>query len=159
MKPVLAALVLLGVAACGASPAPAQRASVVPGTPVRALDSTETQLTAALQGRPALITLWATWCDACRDELPALTRVDAWAKQHGAVVVGVAVGEPLEKVASFAATNRIPYQLLVDEEFRFADALGEKRVPATLVVDRTGKITYVGGAVDDRSLAALKRVL
>lgn len=161
MRLLAAGFLALGLGACAPSartPAPAL-ATVIPETKVRALDSTETKVAAALRGRPGLVTLWATWCDACRDELPALTKVDAWAREHGAVVVGVAIGEPLEKVASFAATNHIPYQLLVDEDFRFADALGEKRVPATLIVDRTGKITYVGGAVDDRSLAALKQVL
>jgi peroxiredoxin len=135
------------------------RPTAVPATRVRALDSSETELAAALRGRPALVSLWATWCDACREEMPALRRLDAWAKSRGSLVVGVAVGESLAKVTSFNAEARLPYLVLVDEEFRLSDALGEKRVPATLVVDRNGRIVFTGGAVDERSLAVFEKLV
>jgi hypothetical protein len=45
----------------------------------------------------------------------------------------------------------------VDPNFALADALGERRVPATLVVDRSGHIVYRGGALDGAGLAALRR--
>jgi peroxiredoxin len=131
----------------------------MPPIRVRALDSSETQLGAALHGRPALVSLWATWCDACREEMPELNRLDAWAHDRGAVVVGVAIGEPVARIATFAAEKRMPYLVLVDEDFQLADALGEKRVPSTLVVDRRGRIVYAGGAVDARAVAALQSVV
>jgi len=55
--------------------------------------------------------------------------------------------------------QRLPYAQLVDERFRFADALGQERVPATLVIDRTGRIVFSGGALDDSALAALRAAL
>jgi thiol-disulfide isomerase/thioredoxin len=131
----------------------------VPALAVQALDASPTDLAGALHGRPALVSLWATWCDACKKEMPALDRVDAWAKEHGSLVVGVAVGEPLAKVSSFASESHMSYLVLVDEEFRLADALGEKRVPTTLVVDENGKIVEVGGALDEHLLAAFQRVV
>lgn len=117
------------------------------------------ELKAAIAGKPALVSLWATWCDACAKEQPALVRIDGWAKEHGAVVVGLAVGEPLDTVTTYTAEHRLPWLVLVDEEFRFADALGEKRVPTTLVVDREGRVVYTGGAVDERSVAAFRKVV
>jgi hypothetical protein len=53
----------------------------------------------------------------------------------------------------------VRYTQLVDEEFRFADSIGERRVPATLVLDRAGRIVYRGDALDARSLAALRDAL
>jgi hypothetical protein len=47
----------------------------------------------------------------------------------------------------------------VDEQFHFADSLGQKRVPATLVVDRDGRVVYAGGVLDDPALSALERVI
>jgi peroxiredoxin len=91
---------------------------------VRTVDSSETDLARALGGRPALISLWATWCDACRTEMPALRRLDRWARDRDAVVVGVAVGEPVDRVTNFVAENHLPYLVLVDEDFHLADALG-----------------------------------
>lgn len=88
--------------------------------------------------------------------MPDLARLDTWAKEHGGVVLGVAVGEPVDKVKTFATEHRMAYPILVDEDFRLADALGEKRVPATLVVDRTGAIVYSGGALDERSRRAFE---
>jgi thiol-disulfide isomerase/thioredoxin len=131
----------------------------LPVSPVRTLDRSETELATLLRGRPALVTLWATWCDACRKEMPELGYIDAWAKEHDAVVVAVAVGETVDAIASFTTKTTLPYLVVVDEEFRFADALGSKRVPATLVVDRSGTIVYLGGGVDDRSVGAFRRVV
>lgn len=91
--------------------------------------------------------------------MPALAKLDGWAREHGAVVVGVAVGEPEAKVAEFVATKRLAYPQLVDEDFRVADALGERSVPATIVVDRTGRVVYRGGALDERAKDAFEAAI
>lgn len=140
------------------SPPPAT-ARLLPTTAVVTLDQRTTDLAAAVHGRPALVSLWATWCEACTTELDALNRLDARAKERGALVVGVAIGEPRERVAEFVATRGLNYAQLVDEDFHFADALGERRVPTTLVVDRTGRVVYVGGALDEAALAAFRSAL
>lgn len=138
------------------APAPAS----LPATLVTTVDGTPTDLAAFVRGRPALISLWATWCDACLGEIDALNRLDAAVAGRGAaLVVGVAVGEGRGTVAAFARRRRVAYATLVDEDFRLADALGERRVPATLVVDRSGRIVYRGGALDEGGLTALRGAL
>lgn len=139
---------------CASSPATTSKPTTLPNADLQSLDHGPEALSRALGGRPALVSLWATWCDACHKEMPDLAQLDTWAKEHGGVVMGVAVGEPVAKVKSFASEHRMAYPILVDEDFRLSDALGEKRVPATLVVDRTGTIVYVGGALDERSKKA-----
>lgn len=150
------AILALALVACTTSSATAPRPTSLPVANLVSLDRGDQDLAAALGGRPALLSLWATWCDACQKEMPDLERLDSWAKEHGGIVVGVAVGEPVAKVKTFAADHRLPYAVLVDEEFRLSDALGEKRVPATLVVDRAGRIVYTGGALDAKSRAAFQ---
>jgi peroxiredoxin len=103
--------------------------------------------------------LWATWCEACVAEFDALGRLSARAESRGATVIAVAVGEPHEKVAAFAKWRGLKYAQLVDEDFHFADALGQRRVPATLIVDRAGRVTYAGGALDEPALAALRAAI
>jgi peroxiredoxin len=88
--------------------------------------------------------------------MPELAQLDEWARSHGGVVMGIAVGEPVAKVKTFTSEHRVAYPILVDEDFRLADALGEKKVPATLVIDRAGKIVYAGGALDARSKKAFE---
>jgi peroxiredoxin len=75
------------------------------------------------------------------------------------VVVSVAVGERRETVAAFARRVGLPYAQLVDESFGLADALGQERVPATLVINRSGRIVFRGGALDRAGLAAFRSAL
>jgi peroxiredoxin len=157
-------LLILLFAACAPAPAPPAPASLpavlLPAEPLVTIDGDPADLVAMVRGRTAVISLWATWCDACSAEIGALNRLDEQAGSRGdALVVGVAVGEPRAKVAAFARERGVKYARLVDEDFRLADVLGERRVPATLVVDRSGRIVYRGGALDAAGLAAFRSAL
>jgi peroxiredoxin len=124
------------------------------------LDGAATDLRSVLRGRVAVVSFWATWCDACVDEIAALERLHEQARgRNDAVVVAVAVGESRETVAEFARKRRLAYEQLVDERFQLADALGQQRVPATLVVDHAGHIVFRGGALDPAGLAAFRSAL
>jgi peroxiredoxin len=161
--PILISLSALFVVACaptGTIPAVDKRQEGLPSTPLVTLEGAATDLPTVLHGRVAVLSLWATWCDACVDEIAALERLDAQAhSRDDALVVGIAVGEPRETVAAFALHHRLPHEQLVDERFQLADALGQQRVPATLVVDHAGRIVYRGGALDPAGLAAFRTAL
>lgn len=112
------------------------------------------QLSAAFEGKPTLVSLWATWCESCATEFDALNRLDDKVRGRGAKVVAISVGEKPEVVDRFVSERGLRYQQLTDPEFVFADALGQRRVPATLVVDRAGKVVFTGGALDADALEA-----
>ena len=150
------------LAAC-ATPPRVEDARVPPGAlpaiDLLTLEGNHQSLATTLAGRPALVSLWATWCEACSKEFDSLNRLDASARSRGAVVVGIAIGEPRATVAEFVTRNGLGYTQLVDEEFHFADALGQKKVPATLVVNREGRVTFVGGVFDQAAIHALDAAL
>ena len=163
---VAAASVTFAVAACsstGVAPPPADETAMIvrlPAVGVATLTGEPAQVAQLAGGRVALLSLWATWCDACDKEMEALNRLHAKTLEGGdAVVIGVAVGEDREKVAAFAHRRGLRYAQLVDEHFAFADALGQRRLPATLVVDRQGRIVYRGDALDAGSLEALRKAI
>jgi peroxiredoxin len=132
----------------------------VPSQPVVTLTGESTALPRLAEGRVALVSFWATWCEACTREIDSLNRLQARAAERGdAVVIGVAVGEPRVKVESFVRRRDVKYVLLVDEDFRLADALGQRKVPATLVVDRSGRVVYRGDGLDGDGLAAFRKAL
>ena len=155
--PLLIALAVAGDA-CGVPETPVASASErVPAVALETLSGERTEVARLAGGRVALVSLWATWCDACVREMDALNRLDSkTASGREAVVIAVDVGEERGKVAEFAHQRGLRYAQLVDRDFAFADALGQRRVPATLVVDRRGRIVYRGDALDAKSLDALR---
>lgn len=158
-------VLLVGVAGCGGAGPPIEPGAALPSATaplpdVQLLteDRRKIRLARVVQGRPALINLWATWCEACEQEFDALNRLHEQVAAHG-LVVGVAVGEPHDQVVSFARRRGLRYRQLIDEDFAFADALGSQRIPTTLVVDRDGSLLLQGAALDASTLAAFGRAL
>lgn len=153
----------IGLSACAPStpafaPSAATAPSSLPNVTVATLRGEPTLVGQVAGGRVALVSLWATWCDACLKEMDALNRLDASAGRD-AVVIGIAVGEEREKIASFAKQRGLRYVQLVDSDFAFADAIGQRRLPATLVVDRQGRIVFRGDALDVAGLDALRKAV
>ena len=159
----LSLLTLLMFSAC-ATEKPATRPTPAPLVTLGAvdlvtLDGKPTKIAEVLGGRPALVSLWATWCEACATEFEPLARLSERASSVGAVVLAVAVGEPRAKVVDFVKLHQLAYPQLVDEQFQFADSLAQRRVPATLVIDRDGHVVYAGGVLDETALTALEKVI
>jgi thiol-disulfide isomerase/thioredoxin len=162
------AVVALAVALAGCGHAPrgtgttaAGRAGSDPGwqqVPLADLESHPVTLAKVLAGRPALVNLWAPWCERCKTELPDLDRL-ARRLEGCAVIVGVAVGEDAPHTAAFVHQRGLVYPQVVDEGFRLADTLHQSRVPTTLVISGEGAIVHVGLALDQAAVGALEAAL
>jgi thiol-disulfide isomerase/thioredoxin len=162
--PLLTALVLAAAACSSASSVPAPVTSPgpapLPAVQLSTLAGERTEVARLADGRVALVSLWATWCDSCQKEMDALNRLHAaTAEGRDAIVIGVDVGEEPEAVAAFARRRGLRYAQLLDEHFELADAVGQRRLPCTLVVDRRGRIVFRGDALDARALDALRRTI
>lgn len=163
----LSVLIACALAACATTPpgsAPTHAPSTtetkaLPELELVALDGQATSLKHSLAGRPTLVSLWATWCETCLTELDALGRLSQQAAERGAYVLAVSEGESRDTVAAFVKARGLAYPQLVDEKFQLADALGQRSVPATLVVDRKGQVVFRGAALDEAALKALDRAL
>jgi peroxiredoxin len=133
--------------------------TALPAVPLHDLGGRAVRLEEAAAGKPALVSFWATWCDACLAEMDALNRLDDRARPGGGVVIGVAVGEARDKAAEFARLHGLRYLQLADEQMALVEALGQKRLPATMVLDRRGRVVFTGAALDEKALAAFRGAL
>jgi Thiol-disulfide isomerase and thioredoxins len=106
------------------------------------------RVVAAKKGRVVLVNFWATWCDPCLEEMPALVSA---AKGFSAKDVAVALvsTDSLKKtpdVQKFLASGKIPFvcwQAKSPDPQRFIDAVDKSwngAVPYTLVYDRKGEL-------------------
>jgi cytochrome c biogenesis protein CcmG/thiol:disulfide interchange protein DsbE len=118
-----------------------------------------TSIGAAAAGRVTLVTFWATWCEACLREQPALARLARAAEARGGAVLGVAIGEAPETVRAATSKRPLGFPTLIDEPMATSEALGIARLPALVVLDANGAALYVGDALDARALAAFRRAL
>jgi len=112
-----------------------------PALGLEALDGREYGL-ADFEGRVILVNFWATWCPPCRKEMPALARLAQHFQGADFEVVGVNVGESVERIQDFLQTLPVlpAFPMLLDPDGSVSQAWHARVVPTTVVVDRYGHI-------------------
>ena len=164
---VTTGLALMFVAAgCAQAPATPVGRAGAPAAPsdfrtvnVRGLRGEVAPLSAVLERRPTLVSFWAPWCEPCLREQPELEKLSHAAQACGGAVVGVAVGEAPDGIAAFARRKGLTFPQFTDENFTLADAIGQRRIPATMVFDDAQRVIFTGEALDAKAATALKTLL
>jgi cytochrome c biogenesis protein CcmG/thiol:disulfide interchange protein DsbE len=96
----------------------------------------------SLAGRPALINVWASWCDPCIDEHPLLLAT-ARAYAGELSVVGIVHQDSVEGARGFLARyGDGGWPDLLDPSGRIAIDLGVIFPPETYFVDASGIVRY-----------------
>lgn len=93
---------------------------------------------AQLRGKVVLLHFWATWCDSCRTEMPALAHIYAELHAHGLELLTVSADDPHERRAAIdmARLHGLPATLL---DAARPNGFGAPPVlPLTYVIDRGG---------------------
>lgn len=141
---LLAALVAL--LAAGLRHDPRRLPSALIGKPAPAFDlprldaSNRTMSSDALRGQVWILNVWASWCEACRDEHPVLMN---FAAGGSAPVVGLDYQDEREPALQWLETAGNPYvATAVDRDGRTGIDYGVYGVPETFVIDRAGVVRY-----------------
>jgi thiol-disulfide isomerase/thioredoxin len=120
------------------------------------------------RGKIVLMNLWATWCPACRQELPALDALQQAMGRDGLQVIAVSVDRgDRRSVERYINDRRIRnLQVFVDPDARIAHYEGSADrnapfalygMPISYVISRSGEVQgYVMGEADWSSDAARK---
>lgn len=107
-------------------------------------------------GQPAVINLWASWCEPCRAELPEFQRL---AGETGGrfLVLGVVTQNTRPAAASLGADAGVTFPNLYDESAALLHAVAGSGLPVTLFVDAGGVVRHVdrSGALDLPTLRTL----
>jgi peroxiredoxin len=90
----------------------------------------------AQRGRIVLVHFFATWCEPCREELPALSRLAQRTDPQALRILAISVAEPDARVRNFMARMSPSFPVLLDRDRGVAKAWGVSALPTTFVLDR-----------------------
>jgi thiol-disulfide isomerase/thioredoxin len=95
---------------------------------------------AEFRGRVVLLNIWATWCVPCREEMPALDRLQSMLGGPGFEVVALSIDrDGLPKVRRFYDELGLKaLRIYVASDSDVTAKLGAVGIPLTLLVDRDG---------------------
>lgn len=107
------------------------------------------------RGKRVVLNFWATWCQPCRKEMPALVAAQKRHAGDAVQILGIAMDAPAA-VRGFLAQHRLDYPVLIgsaltpDPVVRLGDTRGA--LPFSVLVDARGRIvrTHLGALHTDQ---------
>ena len=108
----------------------------------------------SFRGRPVILNFWATWCEPCRAEMPALERAQQQYREQGLAVIGVDMQERDDEIQAFLSQVGVTFPSLVDRTGEVTRQWRATGLPTTFLIDRQGIIRDVRvGPLTDEMLA------
>ncbi|MCK9339716.1 MAG: TlpA disulfide reductase family protein [Bacteroidales bacterium] len=96
-------------------------------------------------GKPIIISLWATWCVPCREELDAISIVyDDWVEETGVQLYAISIDDSrsASRVAPYVNSKNWEYVVLQDINSDFKRAMNVTDVPFLCIVNGNGEIIW-----------------
>src|ERR1041384_7857682 len=118
----------------------------IPSATLKKLDGSKiNSSTFSNDGKPIIISFWATWCKPCKKELDAIHENYAeWAKETGVKLIAVSIDDSRSsgKVVTDVKSKGWEYEIYIDENQDFKRAMNVNNVPHTFLVDGNGRIVW-----------------
>ncbi len=124
---------------------------LAPDFTVQMLDGTRYTLSdLTAEGKVVMITFWATWCPPCRQELSHMQEAifDRY-KGTDLVVLPISRGEEPGKVRALLKKMGITFNVGLDQTEQIYHSYATNYVPRTYVIDRNGRVAYLGLGYDE----------
>jgi peroxiredoxin len=109
---------------------------------LKSVDGRSVSFSSDLKGKVVLLRFFATWHEACADEVPNLNRLDETYKDRGLKVVAIATDSVNgSTVARFVKEHGAKYMVLLkDKDQKVLDDYNVRPIPCGYVIDKTGRI-------------------
>ena len=91
-----------------------------------------------------VVSLWATWCVPCKNELDAINEVyNDWQQETNVVLYAISVDDArtVKRVKPLVNGKDWEYEILLDTNNELKRALGSPAIPLTLIIQK-GQIVY-----------------
>jgi thiol-disulfide isomerase/thioredoxin len=115
---------------------------VLPVVTLRSLTG-QSVSTDTLRGRPAMLTLWASWCPPCVAEMPLLAEMQPWLAERGIVFVAINQGESTTTVTEYLQSHGYTFAVWSDTQSQMGNVVRSNDLPTTVFVDANGVVRLV----------------
>lgn len=117
----------------------------IPNTQLKNLNGGITNLQEIAKNNDLIVvSLWATWCAPCKNELDAISEVyDDWIDETGVKLFAISIDDSktVKRVKPLVNGKGWDFEILLDINSDLKKALGAPTVPLTLII-KNGKIVY-----------------
>lgn len=96
-------------------------------------------------GKPMIISFWATWCKPCIKELDAISEdYPDWQKETGVKLIAISIDDSRSaaKVGVEAKSKGWEYEVYVDENQDFKRAMNVGDCPHVFIINGKGEIVW-----------------
>lgn len=100
------------------------------------------------RGKPILLNFWATWCEACKEELPSMQRLYDELSSQGVEVVAIAIDRGnFDRIKQYAKEYNLTFPVLWDPEQKVRRHYYIMGLPTTYLIGPEGKLRgFASGA-------------
>lgn len=109
----------------------------------------------AYKNKVVLIDFWATWCPPCQKSMPFFNELHNQHLKDGFEIVAINVDEDSETAKAFLKTHPVDYKIAFDPSGNCPSVFDVKAMPASYLIDKTGKIRQIHLGFRDEDKSAL----
>ena len=99
-----------------------------------------------------LVNNWATWCPPCKAEMPTLAAYYTEHRSEGFTIIAIEAGDGVEGVAQFVQKYGLEFPVWLDPAGASLRAFGNRTLPNSYVIDRSGTVRYAWTGEIDQAL-------
>jgi cytochrome c biogenesis protein CcmG/thiol:disulfide interchange protein DsbE len=96
-------------------------------------------------GKPIMICFWATWCSPCKKELNTYAEYyEEWKEETGVKIYAVTIDDQrtVNSVKPYVNSVSWDYDILLDVNKNFSQAMGVNMPPHTFILDGKGEVIW-----------------
>ena len=138
---LFACFFLISTVYAGGSLAPYPNTTAAPEFELRDLHKQPHRLS-EYRGKVVLVNFWASWCVPCVTEMPGMQRLADTLKDQPFEILAINVSDSENRIHEFLRRMGLRLTILMDLDGEAFKAWQGKVLPASFLLDRSGRIRY-----------------